>query len=318
MLFCMVNWMGNPQCMGWLLLLAVSWLAGQAGADVGKERQVEESPNWQPAFSFFSGLQASSGEAAALGPRSDPPGTPLSGDGDFIIGYVGLDFEVSSPQLGSRGAPRIFGHFGPAISFDSPDNVAGEGAPGGSMQVVNGLGVIFYDTTVDVLPGQGTTVSVESEPLILAGGLGLSFDFKLLGRKMRVKPSAEWTWQKMTVSARLGYAEPNLPPPSSGCDAMATPPGCPTLQTETSHSKGMHFVGPGLEVEVDAGRAGPLMMSLYASGRAYRVVSDREVNSSTSQLLSDGRGPVDLSATFKIDPWLYRAAVGLRFRWMPE
>ena len=82
--------------------------------------------------------------------------------------------------------------------------------------------------------------------------------------------------------------------------------------------KGYHSLGPGLELELDAGRAGPLMASVYTSGQAYHVLGDREFNVLGVGEFDVGGGSVEQLSTYELDPWQYRFAVGLRFRWMPE
>ena len=91
-----------------------------------------------------------------------------------------------------------------------------------------------------------------------------------------------------------------------------------------------HGIGPGLELEIDAARAGPVMVSLYVSGQAYHFLGDLDVSFSDSQERVLGQGctppflcrppvsPETASWQFEKKRWAFRGGVGLRFHWMPE
>ena len=69
---------------------------------------------------------------------------------------------------------------------------------------------------------------------------------------------------------------------------------------------------------MDTGRFGPLGTSLFLGGRAYHVLGDRSIAFGTSQDYDDVLGMDTATASFEVevDPWLYRAHVGIRFFWL--
>ena len=110
-----------------------------------------------------------------------------------------------------------------------------------------------------------------------------------------------------------------------------------------------HFnaIGPGLEVEMQVHQVGPIDTTLYIDAHGYRVLGDRKVDLSDSTTLNCSNGTdfrlksqSDAAAanllcrvvfggqtgedsysarwSFKVDPWLYRIGLGLRFRWVGE
>ena len=72
-------------------------------------------------------------------------------------------------------------------------------------------------------------------------------------------------------------------------------------------------VGAGLELEVDTARLGPIQSSLYATGRAYRLIGTLDTTLTAINEFGE-------TATWNFEPerWLFRAGVGFRFRWSPE
>jgi hypothetical protein len=58
------------------------------------------------------------------------------------------------------------------------------------------------------------------------------------------------------------------------------------------------------------------MLTVFLSAQAYALLGDRKVNFSDSQ--TDAFGTESASWRFEPDEWLYRGAVGIRFRWLPK
>ncbi len=313
---------GTPWRPGILLALACGAALLAAGSSA-----FAEGSDWQPGFSFYSGLQARHGEASVSSPRDVAPGVPFRNDAETIYGFVELNLEASSPGFGPARALRFFAHVGAAYSFDGDDNIVNEGAPG-PVYVTNVKGVPNYNSPLVALNGQGSATEVRAEPLVVSAGLGLSFEFESWGRSLRVKPSVEWLWQESTITGKMGYALANSDGGTAGnplpsCDGNANPPGCPRAYLTTGSTKGFHSIGPGVELEMDAGRAGPFMLSLFVSGQFYRFLGDRGIEASAQGELSPIPDPpasadIDLLSGYEMDPWHYRTGVGLRFRWMPE
>jgi hypothetical protein len=71
-------------------------------------------------------------------------------------------------------------------------------------------------------------------------------------------------------------------------------------------------VGPGLEIEMDAARTGPMVFSLYTSGAAYRMLGDLDLTfSGTNEFGETGFW------SYEMDEWAFRAGVGVRVRVAP-
>ena len=292
------------------------------------------------------------------GPREEVLGTFLSGNERAVFAFVGMSLELSSPKLFTANGPRIFGHVDSALSFDSDRPIAGEGNPGPITYPTTPSGTPLDLAPVSGMLGQGTSLHSEAKPLVLSAGAGLSFEFEALGRTLRLKPSVEYLWQETSVTAEAGYlvstqvvngadlcsraANDRLPP-----DFPPGPEPCASAFLSASRTKAFHSLGPGLEIEMDAGRMGPVTFALYASGQAYRMLGSAEIDLDLSESLDIPAGfnpvyaggcpqtgscaivssgslpagtqdPVSLSGTVELEPWHYRFGVGLRFRWLPK
>jgi hypothetical protein len=98
------------------------------------------------------------------------------------------------------------------------------------------------------------------------------------------------------------------------------------LNLSADTTKIFNGIGPSLEIEMDVGRFGPLGVSLFLGGAMYRILGDRIVNLSDTVSTDIERlspSVVSLPAdtytanwSFEADPWMYSAAVGIRFHWL--
>jgi len=316
--------------------------AGAAFAE-GASRAKTADDRWVPAFSFYSGAQVRNQEGRVSGPLQVEVGVPERGDELAVFAFTGMSLELSTPKLFSASGPRFFAHVDASLSFDSDRPIAGEGNPGPIEYPVNTAGQTLELAPVTGMLGQGTSLHSEAKPLVLSAGAGLSFEFKALGRTLRIKPSLEYMWQETQASVEVGYlVSTQVVTGSSVCSRVAVPqvpPGvaqpCASAFLSTSKTKAFHSLGPGIEIEMDTGRVGPVMLALYASGQAYRLLGDGEIdlNASEPLFLPDGfnplgtppgslpagvQDPVDVMGSVDLDPWHYRFGVGLRFRWLPK
>ena len=90
--------------------------------------------------------------------------------------------------------------------------------------------------------------------------------------------------------------------------------------TRTEH---YDAVGGGLGIEVDARRAGPIMVSVLGSVRYYRWLGDRLLQVSETGTRFDipdltSAPPPTGTWSYQLDRSAYRVHLGLRFRWQPE
>jgi len=85
-----------------------------------------------------------------------------------------------------------------------------------------------------------------------------------------------------------------------------------------SGSQRFNGIGPGLDVEMDAARFGPVGSSLFLGARAYYIPGDRTISFGTVESYDDQLGTDLAAAQFEVevDPWLFRAHVGIRFLWL--
>lgn len=317
------------------------WLLVCPGAGLAETAQARASDaaRWVPAFSFFSGAQIREYEGSVAQFDLDDPVAPDEGSASAVFAFVGFSAEVSSPKLAGERGPRIFAHVDASLSFDSNRAVAGEGSPGPIEYPVNGAGNPLANSPEVGMLGRGTSLRAQAEPLVVSAGAGFAFEFETLGRKLRLKPSVEWLWQETTTSAALGQVISTQVAFGSPFCSQTTingvpggPQPCAGAFFGSSETKAFHSLGPGFEVEMDAARVGPIVLALYASGQAYRLLGNREINVTASGFLEIPEGfnppsgelpagvenPVTMRSTFELDPWHYRFGVGLRFRWLPE
>jgi hypothetical protein len=298
-------------------LLAVSWLL--PAQTFGQDDIEAESGRWAPAFAITSGvlIQNVSADVASsdvLGPsRPDPPGPPpdqpirpaATGENVLVPPYVGGDLELMTPGAVSLpGSPRLFVHAGAAAVFSQTLDVAKEGVPG-EFGVPPGVPGGIPEETIF---GQGSQTSVEHGPVAVTAGLGVAFTIDAFERRIRIKPSVEYLWEELEVSGvvQRAVALTSLSQ-ANGIEDFRL------IALRDQKTQGFHGLGPGLEIETDAARAGRFMVSIFIAGQAYAILGDRKVEFSTSNQFGERA-----AWSVESDPWAYRAAVGLRLRWSPE
>lgn len=218
---------------------------------------------------------------------------------------AGLD--ISSPELSpAMGRPRIFAHADVGVTIDSEDPVVSEGDPGDPPV----FDPVFHRFVAEI-DHKGSSIRAEANPLLLSGGIGVAFAFEALDRTFYVKPSVEWAYQRDTVRVRVGAARRQT---GSG---TACP--CTTLFLQAQADRGYHSLGPGLEVEVEAARAGDFLIGVFVSGRAYAILGSRESQvSATASWNPPTRPDSTFTAIYEREQWHYRFGGGLRISWAPE
>jgi hypothetical protein len=278
------------------------------------------------------------------GPGPAPLRPERSGSERAVSPFVGGSLQLLTPAIPIPTRPRFFiqGEILPTFATDR--NIAAEGDPDGvSAPLAQNTGFIEgplqFSQPEFVGVGSRTTSTVET--LVYGASAGLAFPFELLGRRLWLKPSVGWLRYEVqvegTVEAGLKDDIPLIPGPNTrDCTfvpnpAFPGPPGVPTPQflaapcsgigLSGSDSLWLQGVGPGLALELDAARWGPIGASLYIDAAAYKILGDRDL-SFTSSVTYDtnlGRIPADTYTanwSFSADPWIYRAGVGIRFSWL--
>jgi hypothetical protein len=299
---------------------------------------------WVPSLAATSGilLQPQDGSvdaclfanpADATGDCPAPGSTPLrpsSSDNDLAVAaFVGANLELMTPALPIPTRPRLFlsGEILPTFADDR--NLAGEGDPtcvkgpepgdpcARDEDPLNPRDTAYGQNEAN---GQGSVVTTSYDTLSFGANLGVAFPVRAGERRLRIKPSFGWLSYEAVVSGKVVDATCN---PTNRCtDVLNQGPGSlrETILTG-SDSRRFNAIGPGLDVEVDTGRFGPLGTSIFLGGRAYRTLGDRTIEITTTQVYPNDGLPLANQAVSarwdaEVGAWMYRLGVGLRVQWL--
>lgn len=301
---------------------------------------------WIPSFALslgaIAGRQHGSVSSYCRATGSDPP-APTSCDpaepsygselrpGEVddelaVTPYVGGAFSLLAPGLAAPGHPRLFATVELPYQFGIDRNVAQKQRPTGIAEPDNPGVTELLDE--NALLGVGSRTRSEVKGLAFGASAGVSLGFEAFGRSFRVKPAAGWLRTQIGVRGRVeaGICNNATSPQSlDTCDLdgkqFSNVQGFTRIITLKAHdSIWLDGIGPGLDLEMDTGRFGPYTVSLFLGGAAYYLLGDRDLAFSAQRTIGPDRlgDPVDYRAdfTFRVDPWLYRGGIGLRFSWM--
>ncbi len=233
--------------------------------------------------------------------------------GDFedhdreIFPSLGFDLELMSPSLMPGvlpGAPRLFVNAGLASAFDSDRNVVKEGAPGQPVIPPSSPGT---QPPVNAVTGLGSSARSKTDSFLVRAGAGIAFTTALGDRNLWIKPSLVYQRETTHFSTAVSAAQ------SINNSALCP---CRTGFVSAKQSESFDLLGAGLELEMDAGRAGPVLLTLFLDVRGYRVLGSRETVVQANGAFNDGT-PLSSQAIYDRDPWSYAGGVGIRFRWLP-
>jgi hypothetical protein len=303
---------------------------------------------WLPSFAITSGvlvqrqsaLQQSFGVDGETGARSFL--RPPKYDNDVAAtAFVGGALELMTPELPVPTGPRLFvtgeilPSFGPErqVQDDEPSRIRGP--------ELNTVPAVEEDNThftnvpgrprrqpfsEDEVKGDGMRTRWEVKQMVYSAKAGVAFGFDLLGRELRIKPSVGWINFAVEAKGLLVHADCD---PVTQCTNTYTSAGVlfsPGFVRESilSAQDGDVFngFGPGVDLEMDTGRLGPLSTALFMGLAGYYIPGDRDIDFNAVKTFDDQLSPspeVDVnSAIFhvRIDPWLWRAGIGMRFHWI--
>jgi hypothetical protein len=159
--------------------------------------------------------------------------------------------------------------------------------------------------------------------------MGISFPVEFLKRQLRIKPSVGWISyeveaQGLVVDAMCREVTDLFGTQTTQCTDTTSeilfPEGGFLRETILSadDSRRFHGIGPGLDIEMDTFRFGPIGSSVFLGARFYRILGNRTIAFSASEDFDDEFGQDTAVGNFEVevDPWLYRVHVGIRFQWL--
>ena len=328
------------------LRMSIPVAAFASGGDSGADAKQAGEDRWVPSFALTSGviMQTQSGAAnSVLFEDMLPPPVELRGmveGDDFVVApFFGGEVSLMTPALAIPTRPRFFLSAEIIPTFGSVRSLAFEGNPDCIRgPLPNDPCASEEDGTrgtgygEEQANGQGTRTTAQIDTLVYGASLGASFPVKVAKRQIRIKPYVAWMSYKVNGEGNVSNAtcdvDPSNPNSMDQCtDITVSNPFLgtivvPGLMRETylsaSASQRFNALGPGLDIEMDTGRYGPLGVSLFLGGRAYAVLGERGFAWGTSESFDDAFGMDTAVGAFSIevDPWIFRAHAGIRFQWL--
>jgi hypothetical protein len=248
----------------------------------------------------------------------------VAGDENVDFAIYGLTLGLDSPRIPVLPfAPRVTARIGLASGIQADIDLARQDSPG-FLQHPPGRDPRNVVTQPEV-KGQGSAIAASFGSYFLNGNLGLGFDFPIADRTLRIRPSFEWTLFQMRLDGIVRHANrPSSPnrPLIDGTTGIEYP--SQFINLDGLGRKQLGGIGPGLELELDAARFGPLVSAVSISGQAYRIYGHRErhlSNGFTDPATYNYAGTVSSATadwTAKFHRWTYRAGLALHLYWRPE
>jgi len=306
-------------------LFPIASFAIEGGALDDSGRQAGED-RWVPSLAITSGVTIQKQKATAnsflfedMNPNPIPLRGLVEGSDTAISPFVGGALELMAPALPVPTRPRLFASGEILPTFASDRDPAIDGDPGcirsarpGDPCASSGGGAVFGEDSAN---GEGSKTSSKVDTLVFGASLGVAFPLRIGRRELRIKPLVGWINYKIEAAGLVSDA---------ACSPVTRCTGVGGFLRETTlsatDSQRFNGIGPGLDVEMDTVRYGPLGVSLFVGGRAYAVVGDRKISFGTSETFDDVLGMDVAVGQFEVevDPWIYRAQVGIRFHWLGD
>lgn len=294
--------------------LTMGLTTGLAGQSIAADDEKDHMDDrWIPSIAVTTGFTSQRFEGGVVsriivfGADSGVPVRPDTFGQQYLNAiHAGGQFELQTPALPiPHVRPRFF--FGGEVHHVSSQirKLALEREPRTELTEPN----VTIPYGESAILGVGSQTTVDADNLQFGAHIGISFPVQIGDLQISIKPSARYLKQKLYFTGIVSGAERD----------QFAPPTDPTnhILTQGSDSLDVHAVGPGLEIEIDAGGVRSLGASIFVSGGAYRVLTEKNINFSS---LGFGDNAPPFTAyrgtwTADIDPWIYRASVGLRIKW---
>lgn len=340
-----------------LAALVFSPAFAAAGAEPGEPEEPESARRWLPSIAVISGatIQDWQGESRATFvpdlstlPMDAPPEAVQNamdqafdqrtdGSDRDITAFMGGSLELMTPTLPLPLSPRLFVGGELTAYFGTLRGVATDGEVGDLRSAQANEAAAFPEQST---LGQGSEVRGEVDTLVYGAHAGIAFPVELLGHRLRIKPSFAWIRYDIEFEGRFAKAECRRFNSFNFLDRRGCSPSNDGFLREVtgqaSDAETFDGIGPGLDVELDTGRVGPLGTSLFVAARVYRILGEREfeIDGPTQEFAfvddvsseSAFGTPEETGAlpggtassrfSFDIDPWVYRVGVGLRIHWV--
>jgi hypothetical protein len=251
-------------------------------------QETPTEPPWIPSFTLGLGVHLQDVEGAIASTLREP----AAAKEDFFFPVVPIGLQLKAPGLEFvPAAPRPFVHAGWQFTMDSDATVANEGDPDDLVYPED-----ISRADAEDIAGQGSEVTADQKYQWFAG-LGVAFPFEIADQKTELKVSVDYFGQLTDLGALVVH--------------VTGPMGGPfeEIRIQGSESFLLHGLGPRLGIEVEALAAGPFFMSVFADANVYLFLSDTD----TTATFSDPSGTAAI--TYETDPYLFQAAVGVRFNW---
>ncbi|MGH7337539.1 MAG: hypothetical protein ACREI7_08175, partial [Myxococcota bacterium] len=192
-----------------------------------------------------------------------------------------------------------------AIAFGFERKISGEVQPGPfERPAFLQPNAVIPEITIS---GQGSRLFAQVDQLVFSGGIGVAFTSTFFGRTMRVKPSFEYLRERLEIKGAVHRAVALI----ENSRSLEQDFRFIVLSDQTTET--YHGFGAGLELEVDALRAGPFQTAVFVNARGYRFAGSLETTLHDTNEFGE-----TASWRFAKEPWAWRAGAGIRFRWAPE
>ncbi|MFP6563083.1 MAG: hypothetical protein VCC68_01220 [Myxococcota bacterium] len=297
---------------------------------------IDETERWVPSVAITSGVVAQGAGASVSTaditiPTWDPfvcppspcpvnvtqPGRPSDrGNSILFAPFVGGQIELMTPGIQALiGRPRGFFQVGFDVSFGVEYDTALEGDLGDLGDDLRRP--IFIPTVIE---GQGSETALSILSPIFTAGAGIAFTAEIWGRRVRLKPSFQWMRQQVEMSGRTNV--PILLSYDGSNDSVYQ-----MVYLKADKTLVWHGIGPGLELEVDAVRTGPITVSLAFYVNAYYLLGNKDIEMTATDMIGPfptakpplpNMQPISSTYTYEQKDWSFRGGVALRFRFLPE
>ncbi|MAI80740.1 MAG: hypothetical protein CL917_17500 [Deltaproteobacteria bacterium] len=306
------------QLLALVSLALIGW-----GSALAQGAPPDEKSRWVPSLGISSGAfvqrfqgQVNTGGVVCESPEATTPlcfnsgiagssiqdGAPVTGRERAFTPFIAASLELSTPTFASSiYAPSAFARLDFAYTFGFSRAIALIDSPGA---IERSDDVAFYEARY--YKGQGSDAVYTSQDFQFSAGVGLAFHLEIADRKVRVKPSLEYMREAVNFTGLVSKVIH-----TEGVNQAEYK--VRYIQLSGQKETVFHSIGPGLEVEMDTGRAGPVVLSIFGGGQAYAILGDNQVSFDQTNEYGE-----TAEWNFLANRWFFRGSVGLRFRWLPE